>query len=454
MKLEPLPAITMPVPQETWIPRAMQGQVVAWMLEAGLIKHDNTRNLPLKKSGFTDVYVNLRNARSHPEALKVLAELYAYPLRWLNPDIFVEVPDAVSCIAGPLAMVLDKPYLTVRVQAKEGRATDANVIGSCEPGQSVVIVDDVITNGASKVLPYQSCLDRRLAVQALVVLVDRQQGWQEDFRELGVRVPVWAGMTLHDVRRELVHMGVMKRCDSDVEESNPLIIALDGRSWEEILPLVDQLRPTGCILKVNDLLFAEGIEHLLPELSTYGRVMADLKCDDIPNTVENTCKRLSICPPWAVTVHASGGGEMVKAAKKGLGNCDTKVLTITVLTSIDPKTCEDIYRRKPLGQVKILAQIAWDAGADGFVCSPEESPHLRKMFPNALIVTPGVRSLGKDANDQKRVATPAEAVKYADHIVMGRQVLGSSDPEAEVRRVLDDELKIGAFSKPWWQVLP
>ncbi|MBI2005085.1 orotidine-5'-phosphate decarboxylase [Patescibacteria group bacterium] len=452
MKLEPLPALRMPVPQETWIPRKMQGEVVAWMIEAGLIKHDNSRNLPLKKGGFTDVYVNLRNARSHPDALRTLAELYAYPLRWLEPDLFVEVPDAVSCFAGPLAVELGMPYTTVRAQAKESRATDANIIGSCESGQSVVIIDDVITNGASKVLPYRACLDKNLQVQAFVVLVDRQQGWREDFRELGIRMPVWAGMTLHDVRRELVQMGAMMRCDYRVEDSNPMVIALDGKSWEEILPLVEQLRPTGCILKVNDLLFAKGIEHLLPELSTYGRVMADLKCHDIPQTVENACKHLRICPPWAMTVHASGSGEMVKAAKKGLAHCGTKVLAITVLTSHNKESCEEVYRRRPLGAVKHLAQIAWDAGADGFVCSPEEAPHLRKMFPNALIVTPGVRSPGKDTHDQKRVATPAEAMRCADHIVMGRHILGADDPVAEVRRVLSEELKIDAFSQSWWQL--
>jgi len=445
MKIRELPTFHMPVPQGTWIPREMHEQVVAWMLEAGLIKHDKSRNLPLKKGGYTDIYVNLRNARSNPAAIKALAELYAYPLRWLGPDLFVEVPDAVSCIAGPLAVELDKPYLTVRAEAKEGRATDANMIGSCEVGQRVVIIDDVITNGASKVQPYQECLDKGLNVDAVVVLVDRQQGWQEDFRELGIRIPVWAGMTLHDVRRELVNMGVMKRSDYRTENSNPMIIALDGKSWEEILPLVERLRPTGCILKVNDLLFGQGIERLLPELSTYGRVMADLKCHDIPKTVENTCKRLRICPPWAVTVHASGGAEMVKAAQKGLGHCETKILAITVLTSIDQETCEEIYRRRPFGQVKHLAKIALDAGADGFVCSPEEAPHLRKIFPEATIVTPGVRSAGKDTHDQRRVATPREAIKYADHFVMGRQVLEASDPEAEVFRILGDELKIDAF---------
>jgi hypothetical protein len=95
-----------------------------------------------------------------------------------------------------------------------------------------------------------------LNVDGLVVLVDRQQGWKEKFSENGIILPVWPGMTLHDVRKLLISdFGVMQRCSAEAEERNCIIVALDGKSWEEALPIVDRLRPTGAILKVNDLLF-------------------------------------------------------------------------------------------------------------------------------------------------------------------------------------------------------
>jgi orotidine-5'-phosphate decarboxylase len=251
-------------------------------------------------------------------------------------------------------------------------------------------------------------------------------------------------MTLHDVRRELIKDSRLSRCAREVEEKNPIIVALDGKSWEEILPIVDPLRTTGCTWKVNDLLFNEGIRHLLPELSVYGKVMVDIKGHEIPNTVENTCKHLNAMDAlddFFVTVHASGGSAMVKAARQTLHA--GVLLAVTVLTSIDPKTCKEIYHRRPLGQVKKLASIAWEGHADGFVCAPQEVKALRAMFPEAVLVTPGVRSPGQETHDQRRVDTPANAIANgANYVVMGRQILGAQDPVAEVRRVLRDELNV------------
>lgn len=426
-----------------WLFPEEQPEIVNRLLEWGLIKFDNERNLPLKSGGKTDVYINLRDARDNPNAISFISELYKIPFSRLNIQRFVEVPDSVSCFAGPLSIKTGIPYLTIREQAKEGRVADANVIGHPNKGENVCIIDDVITNGASKIVPHQQCLKFGLRNQALVVLVDRQQGWESYLKERGIDMPVWAGMTLHDVRRNLIEMGAMQRCNPVIEEKNRLIVALDGMSWEQILPIIDSLRTTGCILKVNDLLFGEGIGNLLPNLSVYGRVMADLKCHDIPNTVANTCRRLRACPPWAVTVHGSGCGEMIKAACKELDGTHTKVLAVTVLTSIDSKTCEEIYRRKPMEQVLELAKVANDAGASGLVCSPEEVSELHSRFRELTLVTPGIRSAGKDTGDQKRVSTPKAAIDNgADYLVMGRQICNAEDPVEEVNRILKDELGI------------
>ena len=427
-----------------WLTREEQIQVVKTLVGFGLIKFDNNRSLKLKSGGFTDIYINLRDARNSPAAMKYLSEIFAIALRRLNLDRFIEVPDAVSCFAEYLAILTNLPYLTIRETPKEGRVSDAKVIGKSNKGESVAIFDDVITDGASKIIPIRQCLDMELLIKALIILVDRQQGWQNKFGVEQISVPVWPGMTLHDVRKILIQdLGVMKRCDAKTETANPLIVALDGKSWEEILPMIDQLRTTGCILKVNDLLFAKGIENLLPDLSVYGRVMADLKCYDIPNTVANTCKNLRICPPWAVTVHASGGKEMIQAAVKALAGTPTQVLAVTVLTSFDEESCHEIYSRAPLEQTLALAEIAAKAGAHGFVCSPQETPYLRKKYPDMTIVNPGIRSAGKETNDQKRVDTPKEAVLAgAGYLVMGRQILGAPDPVKEVQRILKEELNI------------
>jgi orotidine-5'-phosphate decarboxylase len=427
-----------------WLTVEERYEVLEQLIAYRLIKWDNERNLKVKSGGKTDIYINLRNARNIPgKASSYVARVLANPIFRLNPDRFVEVPDSVTPFSSRISELTNLPYLTIRREEKEGRVADAKIIGECQPGEKVCIYDDVITDGQSKLGPYRECLARDLKLLPLVVLVDRQQGWKKKFAELGINMDVWSGMTLHDVRRHLIENSYMARCDPAIEEKNPLIMALDEKTWEEILPLIDILRTSGCILKVNDLLFNKGIENLIPNLQVYGRVMADLKSHDISNTVKNIAKHLIPNPPWAVTVHASGSKEMIQAAVKLLEDTPTKVLAVTVLTSIDPRTCEEIYLRQPMEQVLTLARIADRAGAHGLICSPEEVAELRRLYPEMTLVTPGVRSPGVDAGDQKRVNTPRAAIdRGADYIVGGRQFLNAADPAAEVRRVLSEELEI------------
>jgi len=431
------------VGKEHWLCGFEQSALCEELLRFGLVKFSNQRDLPLKKGGTTDIYLNLRDARSNPDAMRFLAKIFSSPLRALHHvKRFIEVPEAVSCIAGVISVETNIPIITIRDQEKEGRFTKGKMIGAYKHGERVVIIDDVITDGASKITPYRVARENGLKVSALLVLVDREQGWEKTFREHDVNTMVWSGMTLHRLRRHLIENSIMLRCDSKVEKKNPLIIALDGMPWSYVLPIVDELRTTGTILKVNDLLFKEGFE-LIRELSVYGRVMADLKLHDIPNTVANTCIALAQYNPWAVTIHSSGSKEMMEAAVNALRTSDTKVLAVTVLTSFDEKTCEGVYGRKPWDQVKTLAQIAHEAGVHGLVCSPEEVEGLRKIYPNMLLVTPGVRSENIAHGDQARVATPKVATERgANYLVMGRQILRSPNPVAEVHRVLREELRV------------
>ncbi|MFA6354253.1 MAG: orotidine-5'-phosphate decarboxylase [Candidatus Paceibacterota bacterium] len=428
--------------QMPWLDPEERAELIYNLLHFGLIRSSNERDLPLKGGGKTDIYINLRDARNHPKAISSISSFYANALRRLRLHHFVEVPDSVSCFAGPISMLTGIPYLTVRESPKSGRVANATVIGSASYGNRVAILDDVVTDGASKIAPFITCVQMGLNVESLIVLVDRQQGWQEKFASLGIDLNVWPGMTLHDVRYHLIASGVMKRCETDVEERNPIIVALDGKKWEEILPIVDRLRTSGCIFKVNDLLLAEGSDWLIPNLSAYGRVMADFKGCDIPNTLTNIAYRLKRCPPWAVTVHGSGGRDMIRGVVRALHGTPTKVLVVTVLTSMRSE-CEEIYTRLPIEEVRTLAKIAVESGAHGIVCSSEEVAELRARYPNMEFVVPGIRSEGVDKGDQQRTDTPEAAIANgANHIVMGRQVFEANDPVAEVTRVLKDELRI------------
>ena len=433
-----------------WLTPPEQEAVVERLIhyDCDLIKWSNERDLPLKAGGKTDIYINLRNGRDHHEANRFLGRTYANPLRRLGVSRFAEIPEAVSGIAPFVAEEMRTGYITVREQAKTGRVSDANITGRrpCS-GEPFALMDDVITTGLSKEIPYWALVKLLQYAPPIVVLVDREQGWRKKFAEKGIRSDVWAAMTLHDVRRILIGKGYMELCDPAVEARNPVIIGLDGKPWNDLLPIIDQMRRTGCTGKVNDLVFNEGIRRLLPQLRAYfRRLMIDLKLHDVPSTVASACKHLREHRPWAVTVHASGHREMIKAAVSALDGTPTIVLGVTVLTSLDKDGCTEVYHELPLKQVLNLAKIAVESGAKGLVCSGKEVRRLRKLYPDIELIVPGVRSPNAAAGVQKRVVTPAEAMKWgASKVVMASQLFGAEiGPVAELGRVLKDELGIAA----------
>jgi orotidine-5'-phosphate decarboxylase len=118
------------------------------------------------------------------------------------------------------------------------------------------------------------------------------------------------------------------------------------------------------------------------------------------------------------------------------------VLAVTLLTSFDEHSCEEIYTRQPWEQVQALARIAKRGGADGFVCSAEEAQELKRLYPGMIVVTPGIRSEGVDTGEQARVKTPRGAIDAgADYLVMGRQIYESPNPVTEINRIYKEELK-------------
>lgn len=432
------------LPVLPWLDPAEQEEGVETLLKYELIKYSNGKEFVNSNGSYTDIYINLRHARSNPDALKNISHLYTNPLRRLGVDRFVEVPDSVSCFAGIISAETGIPYITVRKEPKIGRVSHSSIIGHVQFGDRLCMIDDVISDGTAKIDPYRACISAGLELKTLVVLVDREQGWREKFMKEKINLHVWSGMALHDIRRHLIStFHVMSRCDHDREEKNPLILALDGKSWQEILPIVEELRTTGCVFKVNDILFNEGAKWLLPNLSVYGRVMVDCKGHDTPNTLKNISSHLLKCPPWAVTVHGSGGEEMVRAVVDALRGTPTKVFVVTLLTSLDEKNSREIYRRIPHEEVIALSRIAYRAGAHGIISSPEELGMLRQLYPAMILATPGMRSDTDAKNDQKRTGTLTKTKELgANYLIVGRPVMNTPNPAKEAIRILTEDLNM------------
>ena len=223
--------------------------------------------------------------------------------------------------------------------------------------------------------------------------------------------------------------------------SNPLIVALDYPSQDEALTLVDKLSPTQCRVKVGKELFVRGGPQFVETLQRAGfDVFLDLKFHDIPNTVAGAVRAAAELGVWMVNVHASGGRRMMEAAREALSGLAQPPLLIgvTVLTSQSAQDLKELgYTQEPGERVVQLARLVDDCGLDGVVCSAQEAPHLRAQHSASFcLVTPGIRLAGDDAQDQRRVVTPAAAVAGgSNYLVMGRSITGAADPQQAIARV-------------------
>lgn len=173
------------------------------------------------------------------------------------------------------------------------------------------------------------------------------------------------------------------------------------------------------------------------------KVFLDLKLHDIPNTVAGAVTSIASLGVDMLTVHASGGGEMLAAAVKAATSAvrPPVILAVTVLTSLDDTQLAAIGVSGSTGaQVERLARLAQGSGCGGVVCSPQEAAAMRRVLnPSMLIVTPGVRPAGTEHGDQSRVASPAAALRAgATHLVIGRPILAAADPQAATRAILDE----------------
>ena len=221
---------------------------------------------------------------------------------------------------------------------------------------------------------------------------------------------------------------------------NPIIVALDIDSAEEARVLVRRIGPAVGFYKVGlELYCAAGMDFVRELLDGGKDVFLDLKFYDIGETVKRAVAQVARSGVRFLTVH--GIGSVMRAAVEGRGDSRLRLLAVTVLTSFDrPDLAEEGYSCEVSDLVGLRVRHAIAAGVDGIVASPLEAAAIRALTgPKMILVTPGVRSAGVGHGDQKRVATPAEAVRSgADHVVIGRQITCAPDPAAEVSRILDE----------------
>jgi orotidine-5'-phosphate decarboxylase len=218
---------------------------------------------------------------------------------------------------------------------------------------------------------------------------------------------------------------------------NPVIVALDTAHQARLRSLTEVLGPHVGHLKVG----LEAYTALGPEAVAIARahapVFLDLKLHDIPNTVTGAVAAAASLGVDLLTVHASGGPQMIAAAAKAAG---VRILAVTVLTSLDDDALAQVGQPPAAEQVARLAALAVDAGAAGVVCAPPDLPAVRRTIGDEpLVVTPGVRPAGADAGDQQRIATPRAALDAgADHLVIGRPITQASDPVAAITDILEE----------------
>ena len=216
-----------------------------------------------------------------------------------------------------------------------------------------------------------------------------------------------------------------------------VIVALDNFDSVQLLQLVDTLTPAQCRLKIGKELFCAEGPALVQKLVTRGfDVFLDLKFHDIPNTVAQAVKAAAALGVWMVNVHASGGSRMMCAAVDALKDVKGRrplLTAVTVLTSMDENDLREIgIDVSATQQVERLARLARDCGLDGVVCSSREALLLKQQLGcDFLLVTPGVRPAGSSAGDQKRIATPREAIALgSDFLVIGRPITQAENPAA------------------------
>ncbi len=216
-----------------------------------------------------------------------------------------------------------------------------------------------------------------------------------------------------------------------------VIVALDMADSSSALQFIDKLVPGSCRLKVGKELFTVAGPQFIERLVSQGfDVFLDLKFHDIPNTVRKAVYAASKLGIWMLNVHASGGSDMLQAAREGVDMAGVNrpfLIAVSVLTSMSDSNLKETGVNSSVAeQVLRLTRLAVSAGLDGMVCSAQEAVALRENFGEApLLVTPGIRPEGSQQDDQQRVMTPRKAIEAgASYLVIGRPITQHREPSA------------------------
>ncbi len=231
--------------------------------------------------------------------------------------------------------------------------------------------------------------------------------------------------------------------NTSIPSSQPhVIVALDYAQFDAAMTLAQQLDPKLCRLKVGKELFTRTGPAAVETLQGLGfEVFLDLKFHDIPHTVAQAVKAAADLGVWMVNVHAMGGQRMMGAAREALVGYSKPplLIAVTVLTSMEAQDLHDIgLHGEVLDQVHRLAALTKDCGLGGVVCSAREAAGLRQLWgEEGILVTPGIRSPGAPADDQRRTVSAREALQLgASQLVIGRPITQAADPQAALEHIL------------------
>ena len=206
-----------------------------------------------------------------------------------------------------------------------------------------------------------------------------------------------------------------------------IIVAIDETTFERASEVIEDLDSKKCMVKIGSVTFNSMGHKIISFASEKGfDIFLDLKLHDIPNTVKKSIQGLTSLPINLLTIHTSGGKDMMMAAMEAVSGTNIKVFGVTALTSLNNDDTKYIFQRTPSEQVNAMLDLAEEVGIDGVVCSPHELELVSKRS-TLLSITPGIR-VQESHDDQKRVMTPKEAIELgADYLVIGRPITSATN---------------------------
>ena len=215
-----------------------------------------------------------------------------------------------------------------------------------------------------------------------------------------------------------------------------IIVAIDEINFERASEIIDCLDSKKCMIKIGSVAFNSMGHKIIRFASEKGfKIFLDLKLHDIPNTVKKSIQGLTSLPINMLTIHTSGGKDMMMAAMEAVAGSQIKVFGVTALTSLNNDDTNQIFQRSTSEQVNAMLDLAEEAGIDGVVCSPHELELVSKR--NLLSITPGIR-LQESNDDQKRVMTPKKAFDLgADYLVIGRPITQSDNVSEALNNIYE-----------------